>query len=153
MTQMIFAGNGILNLGAISKEEDLEPKCRVLINGPPGDGRCEVCERHMSELTPFGGPGDPLSGDFTGELLVKTWRHAGSYDEQAEKAWEEAEKETQGSKDPLAWLITKYGKKKAEEISLSVQVYGSMGSSWECRDCVVLDDDRYFERLFGGKKK
>jgi hypothetical protein len=154
MTKIIYEGDGILNLGAISKEEDLNPKCRVIINGPPRDGICEVCRRHLSELKPFGGPGDPLEADFTGEeadftgeLLVKTWRHGGPYDEEAEKTMEEAEKETQGSNDPLPWLITKYGKEKAEEILSSVQLYGAIASSWECRDCIVLDDDEYFERL------
>jgi len=46
----------------------------VRINPPPSDGRCECCRRHVSELKPFGGPGDPLVGDFSGALLVKHFR-------------------------------------------------------------------------------
>ena len=150
MTEIIFDENEILNLGAISKEEDLNPKCRIIINGPPSDGRCQVCRRHISELKPFGGPGDPLAGDFTRELLVKTWRPDGPRNEEAEKAWKEAEdvaKETPEPYDHLPWLIAKYGKEKAEDISFSVQIHGSIGASWECRDCIILDDDEYFEKL------
>jgi hypothetical protein len=87
MTQKLFEGNGVISLGAISKEEDLTPTHRISISGPPADGRCNVCGKHITELKPFGGPGDPLVGDFTGELLVKTWRSAGPYDEEAEKQW------------------------------------------------------------------
>lgn len=36
--------------------------------------RCYCCDKHITELKPFGGPGDPLLGDFTGALLVKHWR-------------------------------------------------------------------------------
>ncbi len=90
MTQVTFKKNGILTLRSISKEEDLNPKCRIIINGPPSDGRCQVCGRHMNELTPFGGPGDPLVGDFTGELLVKTFRWDWPLDVEAEIAWDEA---------------------------------------------------------------
>ena len=142
MTQKLWPGS----LGAISKEEDLKLSRRFPINPPPSDGRCHVCGKHIKELKPFGGPGDPLLGNFSGELLVKIWRPMGPYDEEAEKAWEEAEKETQGSNNPLPWLIAKYGKEKAEDISFSVQAYGSTGSSWECRDCIVLNNDEYFER-------
>lgn len=46
----------------------------VQINPPPEEGCCECCGRHVSELKPFGGPGDPLVGDFTGAFLVKHFR-------------------------------------------------------------------------------
>jgi hypothetical protein len=32
---------------------------------------CDCCLKHISELKPFGGPGDPLSEDYTGAYLVK----------------------------------------------------------------------------------
>jgi hypothetical protein len=35
---------------------------------------CDCCNRHISELKPFGGSGDPLRGDFSEELLVKRYR-------------------------------------------------------------------------------
>ena len=44
------------------------------INPPPADERCCICRRHVDELPPFGGAGDPLVGDFSGAKLVKHWR-------------------------------------------------------------------------------
>ncbi len=149
MTQIIFQEDGILNLGAISKEEDLNPKCRGIVNGPPRDGRCEVCGRHLSELRPFGGPGDPLEDDFTGELLVKNFRASIPHDEEAEKALKEVAETMKGepeSADLLPWLIAKYGEEKAEEFYFYGSAY-SIGKSWECRDCFILDEDEYFEKL------
>ena len=133
----------------ISVEENLKLSRRFPINPPPEDGRCAVCGRHMSELKPFGGPSDPLVGNFSGELLVKGWRPVGPYDEEAQKAWQEAQAQT-GAKEPaeaLPWLITKYGKERAEQISISVEAWAQTGASWECRDCFVLDHDEYFEKL------
>ena len=46
----------------------------VWINPPPIDNCCECCGRHISELKPFGGPGDPLVGDFSAALLIKHFR-------------------------------------------------------------------------------
>lgn len=152
MTQILPWGS----LGAVSKEEDLEPKGSFIINGPPSDGRCEVCGRHMSELKPFGGPGDRLVGDFSGELLVKIWRREGPYDEESEKAWEEAEKATEGtpeSNDLHPWFIGKYGKEKRERLFFGGMLSSSSRSSWECRDCIILDEDEYFEKLSQTYKK
>jgi hypothetical protein len=151
MTQVIFNENGILNLRAISGEEDLSPQARVIINGPPSDGRCEVCGRHISELTPFGGPGDPLGAYFSGELLVRSFRTFGPYDEEAEKAEKEFEEAAQGAPelldDALAWFVDKYGEEKGNKLCWSAQAYDCIGASWECRDCFILDDDEYFEKI------
>lgn len=159
MTQMLPWGS----LGAVSKQEDLQ---QTGINPPPSDGRCEVCRRHISELKPFGGPGDPLVGDFNGELLVKIWRHMAPYDEKAEKAWAEYEKENpqrvkfeqpiadgishveyEEREDPIQWFIAKFGEEEGKKLYLSGQAYGCTGASWECRDCIALDEDEYFEKL------
>jgi len=78
----------------------LMPSTGTIVRPPPGDLRCEVCQRPPGELSPFGGPGNPLSGDYSGAVLVKRRR-------------------------------TK----------------GLLGSSWECRDCVVLGDDEYDRTL------
>jgi hypothetical protein len=147
MTEIIFDKNGILNLGAISREEDLNPQARIVINGPPSDGRCEVCGRHISELSPFGGPGDPLAGDFSGELLVKIFRPDGPYDAEAEEAWEKAQKLTNDGDDPLPWFIATYGEDKGKRLYWAGQLHGSIGKSWECRNCAIMDDDEYFEKL------
>lgn len=147
MTQMFFDENEVIGLGAASKEEDLTPNGHIIINGPPKDGRCDVCGRHISQLTPFGGPGDPLMGDFTGELLVMRWRHTGPYNEEAEKAWEEARKEIPEMEDELPWFIKKFGEEKGKTLYWAGILYGSVGLSCECRDCVVLNFDEYFEKV------
>ena len=95
MTQILIENGAVISLGALSKVEELNPFGRIHILPPPADGRCQVCGRHIRELEPFGGPGDPLVGDFNGELLVKKWRRKAPYDEAAEKAWEEARKEAE----------------------------------------------------------
>jgi len=101
MSEFIIKENGITSLGSIDGEEDLKTRPGININPPPKDGRCYCCGRHVSELKPFGGPGDPLVGDFTGAYLIKKFRSFG----------------------------------------------GCASSSWECRDCAVLDEDEYHEKL------
>ncbi len=156
MTKIFINNNRVLSLNAISSEEDLKPAAHFdppphkIINPPPADGRCQVCGRHISELKPFGGPGDPLVGNFKGELLVKRWRCEGPYDEEAEKAWDEAEKVTEGkpeSGDLLPWFIGRYGEEKGERLYWGGMLSASSRPSWECRDCTVLDEDEYFEKL------
>lgn len=49
-------------------------KRKILINPPPENGQCMICGRHVQELEAFGGPGDPLLGDFSGAMLVKMFR-------------------------------------------------------------------------------
>ena len=147
MTQMFFDENEVIGLGAASKEENLTPNGRIIINGPPKDGSCDVCGRHMSELTPFGGLGDPLAGDFSGELLVIRRRHQGPYDEEAEKAWEEVRKEIPEGGDELPWFIEKFGEEKGKALLWAGILYGGMVVSYECRDCVVLDFDEYFKKV------
>jgi hypothetical protein len=36
--------------------EDIIRRSMVPINGPPGDGRCDCCGKHISEVTPFDDP-------------------------------------------------------------------------------------------------
>ena len=151
MTTKIIDNNGVVSLGSISSEKDLNIKARVSINPPPEDGRCDCCGRHISELTPFGKAGDPLVGDFDGELLVKKWRAVGPYDEKAEQALKYVEKlmEKEGcaGDDPLNMMIKIYGKDKGERYLFTVEAFSQVGSSWECRDCAVLDEEEYFEQI------
>jgi hypothetical protein len=160
-TQINFIGT----FDRIKNEDDLKPKPGININPPPKEGRCDCCGRHISELKPFGGPGDPLVGDFTGAFLVKGYRSIGSFDEEEEKddleeekddleeekAFEEAQRcyEADGFADPLDWMIDKYGKEKAitMEFDMARRHCGYVTDSWECRDCMVLDMDGYFEKL------
>ncbi len=144
-TQINFIGT----FDRIKNEDDLKPKPGININPPPKEGRCDCCGRHISELKPFGGPGDPLVGNFTGAFLVKGYRSDGIYDEEAETVCKEAQRcyEADGFNDPLDWMIDKYGREEAIGMDCAVQAYGSVGSSWECRDCMVLDMDEYFKKI------
>jgi len=163
MTEILFNKNGVVSLEAKSKEDDLKKECRFSINPPPGEGMCEVCGRHLSELKPFGGPGDPLVGDFTEKLLVKKWRRDAPYDKGAARAWEEAKQEAKelwkakgrelGSEKPsedyfFGWFIGKYGRAKGLKFYYWREFWVSSGSSWECRDCIVLDQNEYFAKKY-----
>lgn len=59
---------------------------RIRINPPPEDGRCNICRRHVSELKAFGGPGDPVLGDYSGAKLVKNFRE--DYPDYITPSWE-----------------------------------------------------------------
>ena len=139
--------HSIRNFNQVKNEDDLKPKQGLNINPPPKDGRCDCCGKHISELKPFGGPGDPVNGDFSGAFLVKNYRSVGPYVEEAERAVEEASRKYKeaGFDDLLDWMIEKYGKEKAEELYWPTEAYHQFGSSWECRDCLVLNDEEYFE--------
>lgn len=76
------------------------PSKGTIVRPPPGDLRCEVCQRPPGEVPEYGGFGDPLPGDYTDAILVKRKR------------------------------------KK-----------GLLGSSWECRECAPLNDDKYERAL------
>ena len=56
-------------------------------------------------MTPFGKAGDPLVGDFDGEILVKKCRAVGPYNEKAAQAMNHVvklmEKEGRAGEDPL----------------------------------------------------
>ena len=121
------------------------------INPQDKSRRCACCGRHISKLTPFGKAGDPLVGDFDGALLLKIYRPAGPYHEQAEKAFKRVEKimeeEGRAGEDPEGWMIKIYGKEKGQQFLNAVYAYGCVGSSCECRDCIVLDTEEYFEQL------
>ena len=155
MSTKILETNTVLSLGSIACKENLKDSRKILINPPPEDRRCQCCGRHISELEPYGKAGDPLVGDFNGELLVKGFRRVGTYDEEAELAVSEAERcyETDGFDDSLEWMIDKFGKKKAEELCFKSDAYNCVGASWECRDCICLSTNEYFEKHSEALKK
>lgn len=76
------------------------PHQGTIVRPPPGDLRCEVCQRSPDEVPRYGGPGDPLPGDFSGAILVKRPRSK-----------------------------------------------GLLGSSWECRECALLNNEDYERAL------
>ena len=110
----------------------------LLINPPPEDMKCECCNKHISELKPFGKAGDPLVGDFNGKLLLKNFRtmhpHIKEMDEKVEKIkdWNKFFKENP---------------KEAENLSFYDQLVSTVGASWECRDCFILEEEEYFNMI------
>jgi hypothetical protein len=87
----------------------------------------------------------------SGAFLVKKWRPDGPYDEESERAWHEAMKHFAAigrkDKDPLDWMIDKYGKEKGNRLYWADQLYTYIGKSWECRDCAILNTNEYFDKL------
>jgi len=116
----------------------------ISINPPPIDKKCMCCAKSVNELVPFGGMGDPLVGNFRGQLLVKIFRPMAPVSAEAEakiasiKDWDKFEKENS---------------KEADALNLYEQASNTIGASWECRDCIILDDDAYFTTKFGEVKK
>lgn len=155
MAETLFEGKRAISLGSVEGEEDLKPiPGRLNINPPPEDVRCDCCGRRLSELRPFGKAGDPLVGDFDGALLVKRWRSMAPPDAEAERIYEDffgkfdSECATKADfENARRMMIEEYGEEKTERIICSVNAAGCTGSSWECRDCIVLDIFEYFEKL------
>jgi hypothetical protein len=150
MSQILINKIVLISLGTVDSEEDLKPIPGVSnINPPPRDGKCDCCGRHISELKPFGAPGDDLPwGKFTGAYLVKRPRPLMPYCEEVDRAFLEAQKcyEKDGFKNAEGWLINKYGKEEGEWITFASQAQGTIGSSWECRDCILLNDEEYDDK-------
>jgi hypothetical protein len=111
------------------------------------DHRCHCCGRHMSEVIPYGGPGDPLIGDYTGVLLLKQYRPMFDTRKEEETLREAKESyQKDGFKDTEEWLIDKYGKERTKEIYEISDTSGYTAEPFLCRDCVLLDDDGYLDR-------
>ncbi len=53
------------------------PSKGTIVRPPPGDLRCEVCQRSPEEVPRYGGFGDPLPGDYSSAILVKRPRKKG----------------------------------------------------------------------------
>jgi hypothetical protein len=153
MQKSLFEGNRVTSLLIVEGEEDLKLKPGININAPPGDGRCDCCRRHLSELKPFGKAGDPLVGDFDGVLLLKTWKADFPFDGEAEKIMDEffgncnTEEEHKKANERF---IQKYGKEEAENLMIRVSASSQVGAFWLCRDCIILDDDEFYNKLYPG---
>lgn len=143
MGKNISQTDGIITLVSVECEEDLKWKPGVIyINGPPTDGRCECCGKHISQLEPYDKP-----GFYKGAYLIKTFRRFGSYNEEAENAMEEAEIE-HPEENPRVWLMNRYGNERGYALYIMAEAYSCIESSWECKDCVILSDDDYLDKRF-----
>ena len=113
---------------------------RIAINPPPADKCCMHCGKHIDQLAPFGGAGDPLVGDFTGAKLVKTFRGMcptmPEYEEILGRIFVSGEEDNH-----LAEIEAEVGVERVEAAMLYDQVHNTVSASWECRDCIILDYD------------
>ena len=134
MTQMLIDNDGTFIFDSMDAEETLEP----------ADRRCDCCGRDRTQLKPFGKAGDPIKKDFSGKYFVKTLRLEGTFNKEALKAMIEFKE--QDSRDLYAWLLTKYSKKKSYKLYHDIMAYAWCNNNWQCRDCVVLSNDEYFEK-------
>ena len=138
----------VLSIETVECEEDLKPITgKMNLNPPPQNGRCDCCGRHISELKPFGGPGDPLVGDFTGAYLIKKFR-IDCMNIEAYKIVQAFIREEENKVDYdhlLKVLIEKYGEEKGLYY-LEEGTYDVVSASWECRDCACLDALGYYEK-------
>ena len=100
-------------------------------------------------MTPFGKAGDPLVGDFDGELLVEC--RPSSHIMPAEQAWTHVEKlmekERRAGEDPLDMMTKIYGKRAGEKYYWSYQLFDQIGKSWECSCYKILDLNRNFMKI------
>lgn len=135
-------------------EQKSKQKTVFQINPPPKDRRCEVCGKHVKDVKPFGGKGDPLVGDFTGAKLIKTFRPMSYLDEKERPSIELLDsiyKEEMDGKltfdECNKKLKENFSEKELERLNFLNQLINTIEASWECRDCVVMDDNKeYFEK-------
>jgi hypothetical protein len=152
MKQIVTSENNCVWLKCIECEEDLVLEPGMHDYPPPEDVVCDCCLRPITQLKPFKASD---VGDVDGVLLVKTYREDNPYDEETHKALVEAIEcyQKDGYKDILDWMVDKYGKEKAEKF-YAMEVHGSsIFDSWECRDCIMLDNFEYLERYHQALKE
>jgi hypothetical protein len=130
---------GACSLFTVAGEADLKLRPGLNFNPPPTNGSCDVCGRHISELKPFGLAGDPLAGDFDGVFLIKFFRpetYLGQ--EELDVIYESSERSPE---DPNIWIVPDF------------EYYQGCEVSWECRDCIVMSDEEYFEKKWPESEK
>jgi hypothetical protein len=111
--------------------------------------RCNCCGKSADKLKSFGGPGDPLVGDFNGALLVKKKRPAYVLTEEENKLIEENQEIVAcDEKEAIKLPKEKYGEGVDEGLWFKGMAAISVGSSRECRDCAVLDNRKHIEKLY-----
>ena len=135
---------------AVVSDRNGKYEARYGFNPPPADEKCEVCGKTLDELKPFGKAGDPLVGDLDGALLVKTFRRMAPLDKEVDQIIEEFCGGCKTQKDydkAQEMMVKRYGEEKTDDIVGYAQLMSTVSASWECRDCICLDSDEYFEKL------
>ena len=141
--------NNVTVLSGITGEEDLKPRPGIITNPLPEYARCHCCGKLISELKPYDNPEYP---EFIGTYLFKTYRSYLPYNEEAEQALDEAEANCKEGQSPSQWLIEKYGEYKGNALNIMGHGSSTYESSWECKDCVVLDDDEFFDKRWKSRE-
>jgi hypothetical protein len=117
----------------------------VISCSPPGDNRCEVCRRHISELEPYGENGEPLEKDFSGKYFVGRIRPF---------VYDRPELPTifYHKESDIEHLNAYSRKKCGKDISVFYFAFSKnilRYKSRECRECILLNTDEYIEKIFG----
>jgi len=145
MAKIRLTGCGKISLASIDSMKDLELRQGLVnVNPPPSSGRCECCGRHLSELRPFGKAGDPYVRDCDGALLVKRWRSFGRPDKEVETI-----DENYLCRGRAVPSYDKTGQMIAAHLIIADPKLGAVLASWECRDCIVLSAEEYYEKKYG----
>jgi hypothetical protein len=153
MQKSLFEQNGISCLGSVAEEP------------PPSEPCCEGCGRPFSQLKPFGDPVTPY-GDLTTAKLVRNFRadHHSPPQEVIEAIKTADETCSRTNAMPHKDWFPRYLAQIAEQLGCTeeeVEEYlgwesmsRTVGSSWECRDCISLSTKRFHRmriNLFFGK--
>lgn len=138
---------GIKMLIGIESEEELQLGD---INPPPRDGRCICCERHLSELTPFGKTGDPPVDTYDGALLVKIYKLFSPVIEKLDRIINHFFRKCETDADRYKAenkLVQEYGQLNADRIMFLHGASKQIDPLWLCKDCIILDDDEYYKKI------
>ena len=97
-------------------------------------GLCRQCH--------LGKEGDPLVGNFEGYFLVKTYRsmYEGKIPKDMQEIMDDITNHYDKHKDIDLLdkeMTKKYGEKKYSDACLLDQMSNTIGSSWECRECII----------------
>jgi hypothetical protein len=118
MNTIDVKGPGIISLSSISKEEDLKPRPEPKINAISFEIECDWCGGYLSELKPFGPPGNR----FEDVLIFRLWRTEIRPDEENAKIWEEFFGNCSDNQEAWKRLINRYGEDEARQISMTSQL-------------------------------
>ena len=129
----------------VNSVQEIESILKGRINPPPEDCKCMCCGRPLSDLRPFGGFGDPLPWDFDGAFLVKKYRNDAPYDKKVGELVDEILTSHECDIENLhEYLVNKHGE-DGDRIYWQAALQSTVSKSWECRDCAVLDDYKYWD--------
>jgi len=142
--------NKVMDSVSAQKKSELEAiNNRLRLEG----ARCACCKKSVHELKPFEDPEDPedpFFDSYNGYLLAKQYRPFAVLNEEESKFIEENQKIffECDEEEAIKLLKEKYGEGVDEGLWLRGMAARSVGSSRECRDCFVLDNREYIEKLY-----